>query len=143
MMLYTKCVFIGSEKDVEKATMAARIVSQYCGLNTISTSMLTLAVSEIANNVVKYGGKGKCRLDCLPDRAGVSVTIIDNGPGIADVPQAMTDGFSTGISSLGCGLGAASRAVDVFEITSAAGEGVTVRLVQENKTRLKSNYPQE
>jgi serine/threonine-protein kinase RsbT len=56
--------------------------------------------------------------------------VSDCGPGIADIEQALTDGYSTG-GSLGAGLPGTRRLVDVFEIqSSSAGTCVTVQLVR-------------
>jgi serine/threonine-protein kinase RsbT len=51
----------------------------------------------------------------------------DHGPGIADIEQAMRDGYSTG-NSLGLGLPGAKRLMDDFEIVSTAAEGTTVTM---------------
>ena len=51
----------------------------------------------------------------------------DEGPGIADIEQAMRDGFSTG-KSLGLGLPGARRLMDEFEIVSELGKGTTVTM---------------
>ena len=51
----------------------------------------------------------------------------DRGPGIADVNQALKDGFSTG-KGLGLGLSGARRLVDRFKITSSSDTGTTVIL---------------
>ncbi len=53
------------------------------------------------------------------------MTARDQGPGIADIEQAMQDGFSTG-KSLGLGLPGAKRLMDEFEISSEVGQGVTI-----------------
>jgi serine/threonine-protein kinase RsbT len=62
-------------------------------------------------------------------RRGVIVTARDAGPGIADIPQAMQDGFSTG-RGLGFGLPGARRQVDEFAIESSVGVGTKVTLVK-------------
>ena len=51
----------------------------------------------------------------------------DQGPGIANIDQAMRDGFSTG-KSLGLGLPGARRLMDEFEIASEVGKGTTVTM---------------
>ena len=53
----------------------------------------------------------------------------DQGPGIADVAQAMQDGFTTG-SGLGLGLGGARRLVNEFAIESTPGNGTRVTIVR-------------
>jgi serine/threonine-protein kinase RsbT len=57
------------------------------------------------------------------------VTFTDNGPGIADVTLALTDGYTTG-NGLGLGLGGARRLVDEFDIRTAPGQGTTVTVVK-------------
>jgi serine/threonine-protein kinase RsbT len=51
----------------------------------------------------------------------------DQGPGIADIQQALRDGFTTG-NGLGLGLGGAKRLVNEFEIESAPGVGTKVTI---------------
>jgi serine/threonine-protein kinase RsbT len=52
----------------------------------------------------------------------------DQGPGIANIDQAMQDGFSTG-RSMGAGLAGTRRLVDSFLIESIPGHTkITIRL---------------
>ena len=62
-------------------------------------------------------------------RIGVRAVFHDDGPGIPDVPLAMTDGWSSG-NGLGLGLSGARRLVDEFELVTAAGGGTTVTVVK-------------
>lgn len=61
-------------------------------------------------------------------RMGLELLFEDSGPGIADIEQALTDGYSSA-KSLGLGLGGSRRLVNEFEISSAPAQGtrVTVR----------------
>lgn len=94
------------------------------------TKMVT-AASELARNTVDYGGGGSARLDLLAEgvRTGLRVTFEDHGPGIADIEQAMTDGFTSG-SGLGLGLGGAKRLTNEFEIWSEPGQGTRVTITR-------------
>lgn len=63
----------------------------------------------------------------------IVMTLVDTGPGIADIPQAMEEGFSTApdeVRSLGFGAGMGlpnmKRSTDELEITSVVGEGTKV-----------------
>lgn len=58
---------------------------------------------------------------------GLRLTFVDTGPGIRDVEQAMTEGFTTG-GGLGLGLCGAKRLVDDFTVDSRPGEGTTVSI---------------
>ena len=53
---------------------------------------------------------------------GVRIVFADEGPGIADLDLALTDGYTTG-GGLGLGLSGARRLVDEFDIDTAVGAG--------------------
>ncbi|MEY3288722.1 MAG: Serine/threonine-protein kinase RsbT [Pseudomonadota bacterium] len=118
-----------TDDDLVKVRQAVRnwMIEQKFGL-VAQTKMVT-AASELGRNVVVYGGGGFARLDCLLDidRQGFRVTFEDQGPGISDISQALTDGFTTG-KGLGLGLGGAKRLVNDFDIWSEPGHGVRVSI---------------
>ena len=89
------------------------------------------AASELARNTIKHGGGGSALLETINDgpRRGVRLTFEDHGPGIADIVQAMKDGFSTG-GGLGLGLSGAKRLSNEFAITSAPGTGTRVMITR-------------
>ncbi|WP_234484812.1 anti-sigma regulatory factor [Noviherbaspirillum pedocola] len=120
-----------SDEDVVRLRQAARtcLVSQ--GFSLVDQTKLVTAASELARNTVKYGGGGEAHLINLQNggRKGVSLVFIDHGPGIADIEQAMTDGYTSG-GGMGLGLGGAKRLSDEFEITSEPGKGTTVRITK-------------
>jgi serine/threonine-protein kinase RsbT len=62
-------------------------------------------------------------------KSGVRIGFTDEGPGIADVDLALTDGWSSGVG-LGLGLSGARRLVDEFELTSKPGTGTSVVVVK-------------
>ncbi len=86
------------------------------------TMLVTAAASELARNTLVYGGGGRAEVSMVSNgrRTGVRVHFADDGPGIADIDLAMTDGYTSG-SGLGLGLSGARRLVDEFEIDTAAG----------------------
>ena len=92
---------------------------------------LALAVSEVARNMIVHALGGEIFVGTLRDEEVLGVVVVakDNGPGIADLVDAMTDGFSTG-TGLGLGLPSAGRLVDELEVRSTVGEGTTVTLRQ-------------
>ena len=57
------------------------------------------------------------------------LSFADQGPGIADVGLALSDGWSSG-SGMGLGLSGARRLVDDFDLRTGAGEGTTVTVVK-------------
>ncbi|UOA07886.1 anti-sigma regulatory factor [Methylobacter sp. S3L5C] len=118
-----------TDDDLVKVRQAVRawMIEQAFGL-VAQTKMVT-AASELGRNIVVYGGGGFARLECLDDfyRLGFRVIFEDQGPGIADINQALTDGFTTG-KGLGLGLGGAKRLVNDFEIWSEPGYGTRVTI---------------
>ncbi len=57
------------------------------------------------------------------------LTFTDQGPGIADIAQAMTDGYTSG-GGLGLGLSGAKRLSNEFAIKSSPGQGTMVTLAR-------------
>jgi serine/threonine-protein kinase RsbT len=120
-----------SSDDVVKARQAVRAKAIEAGFGIVDQTKLVTAASEVARNTVDYGGGGILRLDILRDgsRRGVQLTFCDNGPGIADIKTAMTDGYTTG-GGLGLGLSGAKRLSNEFSIESTPGMGTTVTLAR-------------
>lgn len=102
------------------------------------TEALATAVSEIARNILVHAGDGELLLGSSESAGRIGLVAIarDHGPGIADVDQAMRDGFSTG-DGLGLGLPSARRLVDEFELSSVVGQGTTVKLIKWGPARLR------
>jgi serine/threonine-protein kinase RsbT len=94
------------------------------------TKMVT-AASELARNTLRYGGGGDCSLAKVGDgsRNGLALTFVDQGPGIADVSLALTDGYTTG-GGMGLGLSGAKRLADVFELQTSPNIGTTVKIIK-------------
>jgi len=113
---------ISHSGDVSLARQIVKDTSLTIGFDIEASEEIALVAGELASNLVKHAKQGTLILSPIFDstRAGVQIESIDNGPGIADVEQAMTDGFST-TGSLGYGLGTVNRLMDEFEITSQRG----------------------
>ncbi|ARI56406.1 serine/threonine protein kinase [Streptomyces sp. S8] len=104
------------------ATLARRI-----GLDGYRASEVALAVTEAATNLRHHTQDGALLLRVLrtPEQAGVEFVTVDTGPGMADVPAALSDGASS-TGTLGIGLGAVSRLADAFDIHSLPGRGTVM-----------------
>jgi serine/threonine-protein kinase RsbT len=113
------------------ARQAVRARAIEAGFGIVDQTKLVTAASEIARNTVDYGGGGNLCIEILRDgsRSGVQLTFTDNGPGIADLTVAMTDGYTTG-GGLGLGLSGAKRLSNEFAIESVPGKGTTVTLAR-------------
>lgn len=110
---------------------AVRNLAIGLGFSLVDQTKLVTAASELARNTIKHGGGGSALLETINDgpRRGVRLTFEDDGPGIADIVQAMKDGFSTG-GGLGLGLSGAKRLTNEFALTSAPGTGTRVMITK-------------
>ena len=88
---------------------------------------VALVVTEAATNIVQHAGRGEILLRpfALEAPASLEVLALDKGPGIANIAEALRDGFSTG-GSAGKGFGAIARLSTYFEISSAPGQGTAI-----------------
>jgi CBS domain-containing protein len=92
---------------------------------------IAIASYELEINLVVHSNGGIIHYSILPDK--VVITASDTGPGIADVNQALQEGWSTAndyVRSLGFGAGMGlantKRVSDEFSINSELGVGTTV-----------------
>ena len=94
-----------------------RRMAQELGFSLVDQTKMVTAASELARNALIYGGGGELQWEMLDDGAkrGVRLTFEDQGPGIANIDLAMTDGWTSG-NGLGLGLTGARRLVNEFDI---------------------------
>lgn len=123
------CVQIVHDSDIVDARQKARELATGAGFSGSDLTIIATAISEVARNIVVYAERGEIVLSIVQqgEKRGLAVVARDAGPGIANIEQAMQDGFSTG-KSLGLGLPGARRLMDDFEITSEIGVGTTVTM---------------
>ena len=122
---------VSSDEDVVRVRRLVREWTVAAGFSLVDQTKFVTAASELARNMVQYGGGGELRIETLNSgpRLGVRLTFEDHGPGIGDIEQAMRDGYTSG-SGLGLGLGGAKRLVNEFEIHSRPGEGTKVAITR-------------
>ena len=92
---------------------------------------VSIAMYEGEINMVIHAGGGEAEVRVTEE--AIEIILNDNGPGIADVEQAMQAGFSTAtetVRSLGFGAGMGlpnmKRYTDYMEIQTTVGMGTTV-----------------
>lgn len=117
------------EQDVVLARQVVRQAAVASGLRLVDQTKLVTAASELARNTVIYGGGGQMEWELLDEglRRGVRLVFSDQGPGIANVEQALTDGWSSG-KGMGLGLSGSRRLVDTFELDTTPGVGTRVTI---------------
>lgn len=118
---------IVSVDDVVLFRHRVRAAAVAAGMRLIDQTKLVTAASELARNALEHGGGGlgEIGLPETPGRRGVRVIVEDDGPGIADLDLALTDGFSRD-SGMGMGLPGSRRLVDYFDMWSEQGVGTCV-----------------
>jgi serine/threonine-protein kinase RsbT len=122
---------IASDADVVRVRQAVRTLALDAKLSLVDQTKLVTAASELARNTLVYGGGGTARVAVVRSgvRRGVQAEFTDEGPGISDVPLALTDGWTSG-TGMGLGLSGAKRLVDDFDLRTTSGEGTVVRIVK-------------
>jgi serine/threonine-protein kinase RsbT len=93
-----------------------------------------VAIYEAEVNIVAHAYKGKILVDI--DMEKITITLVDEGPGIPDIQKAMEVGYSTATPAVremgfgaGMGLSNMKANTDILEITSEIGKGTKVLIV--------------
>jgi serine/threonine-protein kinase RsbT len=124
-------VQVRSQDDVVQVRQKVRAAGGAMGFSLVDLTKLVTAASELARNTLVHGGGGEVRVEAVEDggRRGLRLSFVDQGPGIADLKQALTDGYTSG-AGLGLGLGGSRRLVNDFEIESTPGAGTRVTVAK-------------
>lgn len=131
-----KLSFVVPRMDFSAAGKASTEVKRLLarlGLDQDMVKRIAVSMYEGEMNVAIHGGGGRAEVEI--GRALVVVRFEDQGPGIADIKLAMTEGWSTAseeVRSMGFGAGMGlpnmKRNADRLEIDSAPGKGTRVRM---------------
>ena len=104
------------------------------GLDAKIIRRAAIAAYEAEMNVIMYAWQGRMDLAVSPQE--VRITVDDQGPGIADVELAMTEGYSTATPEMrelgfgaGMGLPNIKRNSDVFHVDSQTGQGTRLEII--------------
>lgn len=95
---------------------------------------IKMAVSEAVTNSIIHGYE--CQQDCVVtircsyEGAVITIEVIDEGKGIADIDQAMTTQFTTSKEDERAGLGftVMQSIMDDVQVLSTLGKGTTVKM---------------
>ncbi len=124
---------IQEEVDIVHVRQAAREVAVSVGFSLVDQTKVVTAASELARNTLQHGGGGVATvgLERTANHTTLQLVFRDDGPGIPDVEQALTDGYS---SAGGLGLG---RLADTFELDTKPGEGTTVTITFRTRSAVR------
>ena len=118
-------------EDIVRMRHVVRDQAIALGFSLVDQTKLVTAASELARNILNYGGGGEMQLTPIIDgsRRGLRLAFVDQGPGIPDIELAMKDGYTTG-GGMGLGLGGAKRLSSEFHIESKVGAGTKVTITR-------------
>ena len=122
---------IDEEVDIVKVRKLIREVAHQIGFGVTDVTRIVTAASELARNVYRYAGYGvmRWRMVTRDNQTGIELVFEDKGPGIEDINQAMSMGYTSG-GGLGMGLPGAKRLMSEMEIQSEIGKGTRVKVIK-------------
>jgi serine/threonine-protein kinase RsbT len=122
---------IGADSDVVRVRQVARAAALAAKLSLVDQTKFVTAASELGRNTLIYGGGGSAVFEVVANerRRGVRGRFVDEGPGIADIELALTDGYTSG-HGMGLGLSGSQRLVDEFVLASEPGQGTCVTVLK-------------
>lgn len=117
-----------------EASSSVKKVLKQLGVAPDIIRKVAISMYEAEINTVIHAGGGYVDVEISTDKIYAKFT--DNGPGIADVKQAMQQGFSTATQQIremgfgaGMGLSNMESYSDEINITSNVGKGTVVEMV--------------
>ena len=127
----TETLPIQSASDIVAARQKVRQWALEMKFSLVDQTKIVTAASELARNTLQHGGGGKMAISLEENgiHQGLRMVFEDTGPGIADVEQAMRDGYTTG-GGMGLGLSGSKRLMNQFEIQTKVGEGTRVTVTR-------------
>lgn len=115
------------------ASSEVKKVLKQLNIEPSTIKRIAVAMYEAEVNIVAHAYSGNMKVDITPER--VFIRFKDEGPGIEDIEQAMTEGFSTATEAVrqmgfgaGMGLPNIKKNVDNLHIESIPGKGTVVEL---------------
>ena len=117
-----------------KASTEVKKILARLGVAPENIRRTAIIMYEGETNLAIHAGGGEVDVDISQDR--VEVILEDHGPGISDIEQAMSEGFSTAPEWIreqgfgaGMGLPNMKRNADGFEIHTEVGVGTRIVMV--------------
>jgi anti-sigma regulatory factor (Ser/Thr protein kinase) len=127
---FTEWVAVKDTSSVGEVRRTAQTIAQRLQFDETRSGELALLATEVSRNTLIHGGGGQVIFAGIKTGGGqlVRILAIDKGAGIANIAEAMSDGFSTA-GTMGAGLGALKRIATKFEVfTGSAGTIVMTEL---------------
>lgn len=123
----------GNFTSAGQASVQVKKNLRQLGIDPETIRRVSIAMYEGEINMVIHAGGGEAEV--MVSDGSIKIILKDTGPGIANIEQAMQEGFSTApdnIRSLGFGAGMGlpnmKRYTDTMDIQSVVGEGTTITM---------------
>jgi anti-sigma regulatory factor (Ser/Thr protein kinase) len=128
-MTFTEHVPVIDSSSVGEARRTALLAAQRLRFDETRSGEFALLAAEASRNVLLHGNGGQVLVTGTREHdASVGrILAIDKGPGIANLAEAMSDGFSTA-GTMGGGMGAMKRIATVLDVYT--NRGGTIVLLQ-------------
>ncbi|AKJ27405.1 ATP-binding protein [Caldimonas brevitalea] len=107
---------------------AAVQLAESLGFDEVAAGRVALVATELGTNLVRHAQRGRLLLGTVAGDEGepsVELLSLDHGPGLGNVSNCLTDGYSTG-GTPGTGLGAVRRLSNEFDLYSAVPAGTVI-----------------
>jgi anti-sigma regulatory factor (Ser/Thr protein kinase) len=129
---FTDHIQVTDPSSVGEVRRTSLMTAQRLNFGETRAGEFALLATEASRNVLLHGGGGQIVLTGIREKESEENAIgrilaIDQGPGIANISLAMSDGYSTA-GTMGGGMGAMKRMASVLDVFT--GKGGTVLLVQ-------------
>jgi anti-sigma regulatory factor (Ser/Thr protein kinase) len=122
-------ITVEEQSQTADARRVARGMARNMGFDESLGEQVAIVVTEACTNLLKHADRGELLLRNTGDDSGglpaLELLVLDQGPGISNLQQCLTDGFSTG-GSAGQGLGAIVRLSGETDFYTAGGRGSAV-----------------
>ncbi|MHB9023877.1 MAG: ATP-binding protein [Armatimonadota bacterium] len=137
--------------DIGPARRQAKAMAHALGFDEKASEEIAIVTTELATNLIRHAQGGRLILTPVTDhsstlqpqelntlaqqqRTALRIEAVDQGPGIRNIEQAFTDGYSTA-GSLGYGLGAINRLMDDVKVESEPGRGTRLTCLRRLRAR--------
>lgn len=116
------------------ASSEVKKVLKQLNISPMIIRRIAVALYEAEVNVVAHAFTGE--MTVIIESEKITICIVDEGPGIEDIDQAMEEGFSTASDKVremgfgaGMGLPNIKRNTDEMKLSSTPGKGTTIEIV--------------
>jgi anti-sigma regulatory factor (Ser/Thr protein kinase) len=122
-------ILVDEASKTAEARRFARAKAESMGLNETVSERISIVVTEACTNLLKHAGRGEIILhstsEGVESTPSLDLLALDQGPGMRNLQQSLTDGFSTGGTG-GHGLGAIVRLSQASDFYTAPQKGTGI-----------------